>query len=140
MNRPRFKSNEKGITLVEALIAFMIFSVVAVTFIHALETNFRVLCMDRQRTTAESLAKTQLEVINNAPYNPVSPYSYDNITISPPAGYQIAISKGVLIDPRNGTVSGTDYGVQKVTCNVTCSVRCFDNSTATVISIESYKR
>ena len=140
MNRPRFKSNEKGITLVEALIAFMIFSVVAITFMHALETNFRVLCMDRQRTTAESLAKTQLEVINNAPYNPISPYSYDNITISEPAGYDITISKGVLINPETGAVSGTDYGVQKVTCNVTCYVRCFDNSPVTVISIESYKR
>jgi type II secretory pathway pseudopilin PulG len=140
MNRPKFKSNQAGITLVEAVVAFGIFSIVAVVFIHALETNFRMLRMAKERTTAESLAKTQLEVINNARYNPISPYSYDNLTISQP-GYTIAISKGILINPETGAVSGTDLGVQKVTCNVTSNWRHpDDNFPPVVITIESYKR
>ena len=134
MNRLKFKKNETGISLPEVLVALAIFAVVGVVFTAALGTNFKVLTLADQRTTAESLAKAQLEAISNAPYDSISPYTYSKIT-GIPAGYDISISV-VLIDPLTGAVSATDLGVQKVTCNVTCQW----SSPTTVISIESYKR
>jgi len=134
INRLKFKKNETGISLPEVLVALAIFAVVGVVFTAALGTNFKVLTLADQRTTAESLAKAQLEAISNAPYDSISPYTYSKIT-GIPAGYDISISV-VLIDPLTGAVSATDLGVQKVTCNVTCQW----SSPTTVISIESYKR
>ena len=137
----RSKSNEMGISLPEVLVALSIFAVVAVVFTAALGTNFKVLTLADQRTTAESLAKAQLEAINNAPYDSSSPYEYNKIAV--PYGYAIKPDgsdanhiRAVLIDPLTGAVSATDLGVQKVTCNVTCQW----SSPTTVISIEAYKR
>ena len=134
MNILRFKSNQAGITLPEALIALMIFAVVGVTFTAALGTNFKVLTMADQRTTSEALAKSKLEAINKAAYSS----SYDNITVDIPAGYVIETDI-VLIDPLNpGTVSGTDVGMQKVTVTITCQ-QCSPPNTP-VIVVDSYKR
>lgn len=130
----KFKKNETGITLVEVLVALSIFAVVGVTFVSALGTNFKVLLMADQRTTAESLAKTQMEAINNAPYNSTSPYTYNKIT-GIPAGYDINIAV-VLINPETGAISALDLGVQKVTVTVTCQ----QHSPPEVIVVESYKR
>jgi len=138
----RSKSNETGISLPEVLVSLLIFATVSVTFVSALGTNYKVLLMADQRTTAESLAKAQLEAINNATYDTIAPYEYNKIT-GIPAGYDINSNgadanhiRVTLVDPVTGGVSATDLGVQKVTCNITCQWA----SPTTVISVESYKR
>ena len=130
----RFKSNEKGITLPEVLVSLLIFATVSVTFVSALGTNFKVLLVADQRTTAETLAKAQLEAINNAPYDFTVPYVYNKIT-NIPAGYDIAIAV-LLINPETGAVSATDLGVQKITVTVTCQ----QHSPPEIIVVETYKR
>ena len=134
MNKLIFERKGKGITLPEVLIAVAIFAVVGVTFVSALATNFKVLLIADQRTTAESLAKTQMEAINNAPYDSTPPYTYTKIT-GIPAGYDISIAVA-LINPETGATSATDLGVQKVTVTVTCQ----QHSPPEVLVIETYKR
>lgn len=121
-------------TIAEVLIALAIFAVVGVTFVSALGTNFKVLLMADQRTTAESLAKTQMEAINNAPYESTPPYTYSKIS-GIPAGYDINIVVA-LVDPETGLTSALDLGVQKVTVTVTCQ----QHSPPEVLVLESYKR
>jgi len=134
MNILKFKRDETGMTIAEVLIALAIFAVVGVTFVSALGTNFKVLLIADQRTTAESLAKTQMEAINNSPYDSTPPYSYSKIS-GIPAGYDINISVA-LVNPETGAVSATDLGVQKVTVTVTCQ----QHSPLEVLVLESYKR
>jgi Tfp pilus assembly protein PilV len=134
INKLKFKNDETGITIAEVLIALAIFAFVGVTFVSALGTNFRVLLAADQRTTAESLAKTQMEAINNAPYDSTAPYAYSKIT-GIPAGYDITIAVA-LVNPETGAVSAVDLGVQKVTVTVTCQQR----SPPEVLVIETYKR
>ncbi len=121
-------------TIAEVLIALAIFSIVGVTFVSALGTNFKVLLLADQRTTAESLAKTQMEAINNAPYDSTPPYTYSKIS-GIPEGYDINIVV-VLVDPETGSTSALDLGVQKVTVTVTCQ----QHSPPEVLVLESYKR
>jgi len=121
-------------TIAEVLIALAIFAVVGVTFVSALGTNFKVLLVADQRTTAESLVKTQMEAINNAPYDSTPPYTYDKIT-GIPAGYDINIAVA-LVNPETGAVSATDLGVQKVTVTITCQ----QHLPPEVLVLESYKR
>lgn len=130
----KFKGNETGMTIAEVLIALAIFSIVGVTFVSALGTNFKVLLLADQRTTAESLAKTQMEAINNAPYDSTPPYTYSKIS-GIPEGYDINIVV-VLVDPETGSTSALDLGVQKVTVTVTCQ----QHSPPEVLVLESYKR
>ena len=134
MSKLKFKSNEMGITLTEVLVAVSIFAIVGVTFASALVTNAKGLLMAQQHTIAENLAKTQMEAINNAPYNATSPLPanpYDKITVIP-TGYDINIAV-VLINPETGAVSASDLGVQKVTVTITCQHE-------PVIAVEYYKR
>lgn len=130
------RKDEKGVTLTEVLVAVSIFAVVGITYVSALGTNVKVLLLADQRTTAESLARAQLEAINNAPYNaadplPETPYE---IISNVPEGYDIKISVK-LINPETGQVSATDLGVQKVTCNVTCRYPPYES-----VVVESYKK
>ncbi len=111
-----------------------IFAMVGVTFISVLATNIKVLGSADQRTTAESLAKTQMEAIISAPYDSTDPYSYNKIA-GIPAEYDIDIDVK-LINPETGAVSATDYGVQKVTVTVSCELR----SPPEVLTLQSYKR
>jgi len=131
---PILKRNKRGITIAEVLVALSIFAVVGVTFVSALGTNFKVLIVADQRTTAESLAKTQMEAINNAPYDSTAPYTYSKIS-GIPAGYDVNIAVD-LINPETGGVSALDLGIQKVTVTVTCQQRVPPE----VLVLESYKR
>lgn len=134
MVRVLFNKNESGFSLPEVLVAMTVFAMVGVTFIAALGTNFKVLRAADQRTTAESLAKTQMEAINNAPYDSTSPYTY-NVIDGIPAGYGINIAVA-LINPETGAASALDLGVQKVTVTVTCQQR----APSSVLALEAYKR
>ncbi len=134
MYKYRIAGNEKGMTIAEVLIALAIFAVVGVTFVSALGTNFKVLSVADQRTTAESLAKTQMEAINNAPYDGTPPYTYSKIS-GIPEGYDIIIAVA-LVNPETGAVSALDLGVQKITVTVTCQ----QHSPPEVLVLESYKR
>lgn len=118
------------------LVAVSIFAIVGITYVSALGTNVKVLLSADQHTTAESLAKAQLEAINNAPYNATDPLPedpYDTIT-GVPDDYEINITVR-RINPETGTDSATDLGVQKITCNVTCLYAPYKG-----IVVESYKR
>jgi prepilin-type N-terminal cleavage/methylation domain-containing protein len=131
MGKLKFKIGGKGYTLGEVLVSLAIFGVVGVTFMSALGTNFKVLLMADQRTTSETLAKSQLEAINNSPYDFTTPYEYDKIT-GIPSGYDINIAVS-LVNPETGAVSALDLGVQKVAVTVT-----FQQNA--VLVVESYKK
>jgi len=126
--------NEAGMSLAEVLAALAIFGIVSVVMVSALGTNFKVLAMADQRTTAESLVKAQIEAINNSSYDSTSPYTYTKIS-DIPAGYDINITVE-LINPETGSVSAIDLGVQKITVAITCQ----QHNPPEVLVMESYKR
>ena len=70
----------KGFTLIEVLIALAILAIVAVAFLTALTTASTALILADERTTAESLARSELEYVKSQPFStpcPVSPWSYE---------------------------------------------------------------
>jgi prepilin-type N-terminal cleavage/methylation domain-containing protein len=68
-----FGGNSRGFGLIEVLIALAILGVVAVAFLTALTTASTALILADERTTAESLARSQLESVKDQPYNPTPP-------------------------------------------------------------------
>ena len=107
-----------GQGLIEVLIAVAILGIVAVAFLTALATGSSALIVADERTTAESLARSELEYIKNSTYdntNNPPQYSFDpNIDI--PAGYKIEI-EAVRLDPEEDGTEDDD-GIQKVTVEV----------------------
>ena len=115
----RSMKNEKGFTLIEVLVALAILGLIAVTFLMALSTASKAIIIADERTTAESLARSQMEYIKEQDYNVAGTYA----TITPPANYEI-------VSPI--TVEELQTGLQKITV----IIRHYDKD---VITLEDYK-
>ena len=101
--------NEKGISLIEVLIALAILGLVAAAFLSGLATASMSLFIADERATAESLARSQMEYVKSIDYvdeatsYPAAPIPQEHID----AGYSATITALPLHDP--------DKGIQKIT-------------------------
>jgi prepilin-type N-terminal cleavage/methylation domain-containing protein len=130
----RFVTGQKGLTLIEVLIAIAILGMIAVPFLTALSTSSRGIIIADERTTAESLVRSEMEYIKNSPYNstgfsyaanisttPTKPPSWDgsHALDSYYAGYSVNVT-GVPINSTTGAAlsPGVDLQIQNITVNV----------------------
>ncbi len=88
------KSSRSGISLVETLVAIAILGVISVTFMTALSAGSISVNNLQQETTAQALARTQMENIKAASYDSTG-NSYAQIYTS--GGYQIGIQTSSAI-------------------------------------------
>jgi len=123
-------SGQKGQTLIEVLIAIAILGMIAVPFLTALSTSSRGIIIADERTTAESLVRTEMEYVKNSTFQ-LGGFSY-NISTTPDepppwdsshaldsryAGYSVNVT-GVPIDPDTGLLSPSDLHIQNITVEV----------------------
>jgi prepilin-type N-terminal cleavage/methylation domain-containing protein len=125
-------NTERGMTLVEVLIALGIMTAVAVVFLAALSTSSKGVILNQKQIAAEGLAKSQMEYVKSQPYDsthnpPV--YGVDpSLTI--PQGYNI-LPSAVRLLPQI-VHPGNDEGLQKITVTIT-------RGATTVFTLEGYK-
>lgn len=121
-----FQGSSRGFTLLEILIAIALIGIVAVAILGALSTSSKVLSIADERTTAESLARRQIEYVKSQSYNAapdggVAIYSkIPNI----PAGYSIwSVNRagavvtdivGIPWDSESNQLVDKDAGLQKI--------------------------
>ena len=96
--------NEKGLGLVEAVVAVAIAGVTVVAFVAALSTGSIAVAELDQEVVAQRLTRTQLEFIKGSAYDT----SYTSI--STPAGYTISID----VD----AIPGADSDIQEITVTI----------------------
>ncbi len=68
--------SQKGLGLIEVLIAVAILGVVAVVFLSSLATSSKATIIADEQTKAESLTRSELEYIKSQPFSE-TPWSYD---------------------------------------------------------------
>ncbi len=121
-----FSGDESGTTLIEALVALAIVGMVAVTFLSGLATTSRAALIADEQSTAESLARSQLEYVKNCPYQKdVSSYQLDPELTVPNDSWEVLPSVVELVHE-------TDDGIQKVTVTV-------EHNDEPVFVMEGYK-
>ncbi len=96
--------NEKGVGLVEAVVAEAVTGVTVVAFVAALSTGSIAVAELDQEVVAQRLTRTQLEFIKGSAYDT----SYTSI--STPAGYTISID----VD----AIPGADSDIQEITVTI----------------------
>ena len=64
--------DQKGIVIVETLVALAILGVISVGFLSAIATSYTAVRLSDQRTTAESVARTVIERVRMSPYDPLA--------------------------------------------------------------------
>jgi prepilin-type N-terminal cleavage/methylation domain-containing protein len=117
---PDFRSvfnDEQGLNLVEVLIALAILAAVGGVFLVSVSTSSKAVMVGQQQVSAEGLAKSQMESIQQQNYS-VDGVSYTKLG-QIPAGYDIQFT-AVRLNPQ-GVAGPTinDQGLQKITVTVT---------------------
>jgi len=127
-------NSEKGMNLIEVLVAMGILSAVAVTFLLGMSTSSRAVVTNKQHVAAEGLAKSQMESIQRQTYDTVhNPPQYALLDPADiPTGYNVEITAERLYPLTVHT--GGDEGLQKITVTV-LSVR----EGRTIFTLEGYK-
>jgi len=110
--------NQKGLTLIEVLIALAVFAAISVSLFIALNVSQRTTHSVNQETTAESLTRATLEYIKSCDYDDINnpPVYGVDPTLDIPTKYSIEITAERL-DPE-GDGFDDDDGIQKVTVQV----------------------
>jgi prepilin-type N-terminal cleavage/methylation domain-containing protein len=110
--------SEKGFSLIETLIALVLFGMISVSVSMGLSMAARSNMICDEHTTAESLARSQIEYVQDQSYG--DPASYQMITV--PDNYSI-------VTPF---VTSWETGIQKITVSVL-------HGSKTVLTLEDYK-
>ena len=121
-----FARHESGLTFIETAVALAILSAISVTFLSGLTTTARAAFLFDERSTAGSLAQSQMEWVKSADY------VFDAAEYTPaplPSGkdyvnYSVTIAAEPLHNP--------DDGLQKITVAV-------KHADKEVIKLEGYK-
>ena len=115
---------QKGISLIETLVAVGILAVIGGGIAWALFSGFRGGETVAEYATAERLARIQIEDIRDAPYDDTAPLDYPEIDV--PARYSI------LVDPVKLEGDGDGGVIQTITVTVL-----YDGDT--VITLDTFK-
>ena len=121
-----FQHNSKGFTFIEVIIALALLGIIGVAFLSGLFTASKAILIADERTTAESLARSQMEYVKNCSYEyGATEYDIDpNLTLN---GYTLTVAVVPLHAPDNG--------IQRITVNIYYP----DTDPDLVITLEGYK-
>jgi len=111
--------DERGMSLVQSLLAIAIMGTAIVTTLVALSTGSIAVSIGDQETSAQSLVRSQLEYTKSYPYDSgAATYpgidTFDAVHNPNP----IALPDGYSILAETSSVPGTDNNIQKITVTV----------------------
>jgi prepilin-type N-terminal cleavage/methylation domain-containing protein len=88
--------SQKGFSLLENLIAMAVLGIIGVTLLSGLALAARSNIIANEITTAETIAKSQMDYVKNLPYNNSASPGYTPDTDKIPSGYTVDISVSEL--------------------------------------------
>lgn len=126
MSIPRKRRGQRGVSLVETMVALAVLAAVGVTFLSGLATTSKAVVLTDEQATAESLAWTQMEAVKQALYvSEATTYAGELIPANKDyLNYSVTITAQPLHSP--------DDGIQKIRVTVR-------RSGTAIVTVEGYK-
>jgi len=121
-----FADHESGLTLIETVVALAILGAIAVSFLNGMTTASEGTFIADEQTTAESLARSQMERVKTTDYV----YGATDYSPAPMPSSKDYINYSVIITAE--PLNNPDDGIQKITV----AIKHFEK---TIIKLESYK-
>jgi prepilin-type N-terminal cleavage/methylation domain-containing protein len=121
LSSERARSSERGVTLVETMIAVAVLGIAIVVFVAGLSTGTITTSKVDRLATAHELARSQMESTKDEAYV-AAPHTYPSVT-SP---------TGFAVTSEATSISGGDAAVQLITVEVS-------DGTGVVFTLEGYK-
>lgn len=109
--------SESGFSLIEVLLALGLVSIFSVTVPSALAGANRATITASKHTTAESLARSQMDYVQNQSYDSVNATPAYALIPDIPDSYSIITPMAERLDPR-GDGTSNDDGLQEITVSV----------------------
>ena len=109
--------HQSGFSLIEVLLSLGLIGVFAVSVPSALSGASKATMTMDERTTAETLARSQMDYIQNQPYDSVNATPQYNAISNIPTSYSIVTPFATRLDPR-GDGTSQDDGLQQITVTV----------------------
>ena len=129
--------DERGSTLVGELIALAIAATALVALLSGLSTSGLGVRVVERRVSAENVARSQMEAIKAAPYQP-NPTTVPYPTVAVPSGYGLTIDVSYWMT-ATGTFTSSlplaDAGLQRIRVEVCAS----DEPDSIAFALEDYK-
>lgn len=129
--------DERGSTLVGELIALAIVGTALVALLSGLSTSSLGVRVVERRVSAENVARSQMEAIKAAPYQPnPTAVPYPEVTV--PSGYDLSIGVSYWMTATGtfaSTLPETDGGLQRIRVEV----RSAGNPDSVAFALEDYK-
>ncbi len=114
-----FRGKSRGIGLIETMIAILLLGMVALAFLSGISTASIAILLSDERSTAQSLALSQMEYVKNCTYNNTAPIPYEQT--GDYLGYNFSVN-----------VTPLDDGIQKIIITIT-------HDDKEVLTLEDYK-
>jgi prepilin-type N-terminal cleavage/methylation domain-containing protein len=112
---------QKGLTLLEVVIAIAVLGILAVGFLSSLGTASKTLALTDERQTAKNLLEREMEYIRRQSLSPTLTYTTEGTLPAEYAGYTVLPPVALDITPAGGTVE-----MHEITLTVTRNGRQFD--------------
>jgi prepilin-type N-terminal cleavage/methylation domain-containing protein len=109
--------DESGFSLIEVLLAMLLVGILGTTIPSALAGANRATMTANQHTTAESLARSQMDYIQDQPYDSANTTPVYFLIPDIPASYSIVTPMAQRLDPIGDGVANDD-GLQQITVAV----------------------
>lgn len=116
MRRHHSIADEKGFSLLEVLIALALSGILGMAVPGALSTANRTTIISNEHTISESLARSQMDYVQNQTYDKTNNPPVYSVVSNLPTGYSITQTVARL-NPR-GDSTANDDGLQKITVTV----------------------
>jgi len=114
--RLRLPRGQKGLTLIEVLIAVGILSAIGVTLLNAIDSSNRAIGIVDSKITAMNLAITNLETIRETEFK--DSYSNDTASIVIPPHYEKNIRLEYSSDGETWSETYTDETLQRIIISI----------------------
>ncbi|MFC1861662.1 prepilin-type N-terminal cleavage/methylation domain-containing protein [Chloroflexota bacterium] len=108
--------DEKGFSLLEVMLAMALAGILGVAIPSALSTANKTTIICNEHTLAESLARSQMDYIQNQTYDKTNNPPVYNVLSNTPTGYSI-VTEMARLDPK-GDGTANDDGLQQITVTV----------------------
>ena len=109
--------NQKGFSLIEVLVALLLVGVLGTAVPSALSSSLRATTTTNYNIMAESLARSQMDHIQNQPYDSSNCTPVYNLLPDLPDPYSIITPVAERLDPKEDGFDNDD-GIQKITVAV----------------------
>jgi len=108
---------QNGFSLIEILVAIALVGILGMAIPGALSTANRTTIISNEHTMAESLARSQMDYIQNQSYDSIDNPPVYAVLSNLPATYSIVTLMATRLDPK-GDGTAQDDGLQQITVTV----------------------